>query len=66
MVQKFKNLYETDVVPYLKENFNYTNIHQIPKIEKIQINRGLGGAAQNSKTLKNVVKYSQSIANYTK
>lgn len=55
MVQKFKNLYETDVIPYLKETFNYKNIHQLPKIEKIQINRGLGGAAQNSKTLKKTV-----------
>jgi large subunit ribosomal protein L5 len=44
MVQKFKNLYETDVIPYLKETFNYKNIH-----------RGLGGAAQNSKTLKKTV-----------
>ena len=35
MVQKFKELYSTEVIPYLKENFQYTNLHQIPKIEKI-------------------------------
>ena len=52
MVQKFKNLYTTEVVPYLKKNFKYKNIQQIPKIEKIQINRGLGNAAQNTKVLK--------------
>ena len=52
MVQKFKNLYTTKVVPYLKKNFKYKNIQQIPKIEKIQINRGLGNAAQNTKVLK--------------
>jgi large subunit ribosomal protein L5 len=52
MVQKFKELYTQDVIPYLKDTFEYQNIHQIPRIEKIQINRGLGVAAQNTKVLK--------------
>jgi large subunit ribosomal protein L5 len=52
MVQKFKNLYTTDAIPHLKETFKYSNVHQLPKIEKIQINRGLGIAAQNTKILK--------------
>jgi large subunit ribosomal protein L5 len=52
MVQKFKNLYTTDAIPHLKETFKYNNVHQLPKIEKIQINRGLGIAAQNTKILK--------------
>ena len=51
MAQKIKAVYENEVVPYLKETFEYKNIHQIPKIEKIQINRGLGIAAQNNKVL---------------
>jgi large subunit ribosomal protein L5 len=51
MAQKIKAIYENEVVPYLKETFEYKNIHEIPKIEKIQINRGLGIAAQNSKVL---------------
>ena len=51
MAQKIKAIYENEVVPYLKETFEYTNIHQVPKIEKIQINRGLGIAAQNTKVL---------------
>jgi len=55
MVQKFKNLYEEEVIPYLKDNFKYSNIHQIPRIEKIQINRGLGSLAQNTKILKKSV-----------
>ena len=61
MVQKFKNLYEEEVIPYLKDNFNYSNIHQIPRIEKIQINRGLGGLAQNTKILKKTVEEFRSI-----
>jgi large subunit ribosomal protein L5 len=55
MVQKFKDLYTNDVIPYLKENFKYVNVQQIPRIEKIQINRGLGVAAQNKKILKKSV-----------
>ena len=61
MVQKFKNLYEEEVIPYLKDNFNYSNIHQIPRIEKIQINRGLGGLAQNTKVLKKTIEEFRSI-----
>jgi large subunit ribosomal protein L5 len=52
MVQKFKNLYTEEIIPYLKENFEYSNIHELPKIEKVQINRGLGIATQNTKILK--------------
>lgn len=34
MAQKIKVIYENEVVPYLKETFEYKNIHEIPKIEK--------------------------------
>jgi large subunit ribosomal protein L5 len=33
------------------EQFNYTNIHQVPKVVKVTINRGMGEAAQNAKAL---------------
>jgi large subunit ribosomal protein L5 len=61
MVQKFKALYTEEVIPYLKENFQYTNIQQTPKILKIQINRGLGVAAQNTKILKKSIEEFRSI-----
>ena len=51
MAPKIKVIYENEVVPYLQETFEYKNIHEIPKIEKIQINRGLGVNAQNNKVL---------------
>lgn len=38
------------------EQFNYKNIHEVPKITKIVINRGLGEASRNSKALENSVK----------
>ena len=44
-------LYQKEVVPALKKQFNYTNIMQVPKLEKIVINMGLGEAIQNIKIL---------------
>ena len=52
MVKKFKILYVTEAIPYLNKTFKYKNMHQLPKIEKIQLNRGLGISAQNTKYLK--------------
>jgi large subunit ribosomal protein L5 len=51
MAEKFKALYQEKVVPKLMEQFQYTNIHQVPKIVKVTVNRGLGEAAQNAKAL---------------
>ncbi|XP_047315613.1 50S ribosomal protein L5, chloroplastic [Impatiens glandulifera] len=50
-VQRLKTTYLEKIVPVLKEEFSYTNIHQVPKIEKIVVNCGVGDAAQNSKGL---------------
>ncbi len=46
-----KTYYETEVAPKLKETFNYKNIHQIPRLEKVVLNMGLGEAIQNIKIL---------------
>lgn len=46
-----KEKYRTEIVPKLMKEFNYSNIMQVPKLEKITINRGLGEAAQNAKAL---------------
>ncbi|HBR00527.1 MULTISPECIES: 50S ribosomal protein L5 [unclassified Roseofilum] len=51
MVQPLKTRYQEKIVPKLMEQFGYTNIHQVPKIEKVTINRGLGEASQNAKSL---------------
>ena len=61
MVEKFKKLYNEIVIPYLTENFKYENIQEIPKIKKIQINRGLGISAQNTKILKKSVEEFRTI-----
>lgn len=51
MVQKLKTHYQETVVPKLMEQFQYENIHQVPKIVKVTVNRGLGEASQNAKAL---------------
>jgi large subunit ribosomal protein L5 len=51
MTARLKTLYLETVVPKLREQFNYQNIHQIPKLVKITVNRGLGEASQNAKAL---------------
>ena len=51
MVQRLQQFYENKIVPQLTEQFTYKNKHQVPDLEKIVINRGLGDASQNSKLL---------------
>jgi large subunit ribosomal protein L5 len=51
MAQRLKTLYQETIVPKLKEEFGYTNIHQVPKVVKVTVNRGLGEASQNAKAL---------------
>ncbi len=51
MAQRLKDIYQETIVPKLTEQFSYTNLHQVPKVAKITINRGLGEASQNAKAL---------------
>ncbi|MGB7412769.1 MAG: 50S ribosomal protein L5 [Thermosynechococcaceae cyanobacterium] len=53
MTVRLKQLYTDTAVPKLQEQFSYKNIHQVPKLTKITVNRGLGEASQNSKALEN-------------
>ncbi|KAI4328829.1 hypothetical protein L6164_021155 [Bauhinia variegata] len=50
-VFRLKTSYTEKIVPLLVEEFSYANIHQVPKIEKIVVNCGIGDAAQNAKGL---------------
>jgi large subunit ribosomal protein L5 len=46
-MSNLKNKYLNSVIPKLQKEFEYKNIHEIPKIEKIQVSAGLGLNAQN-------------------
>lgn len=48
---RLKDKYLNEVVPALQQKFNYKNVMEIPKIEKVVINIGLGEAVQNPKAL---------------
>lgn len=45
------DFYQNDVIPKLKEKFNYKNIMQVPKVEKVVLNMGLGEAIKNAKII---------------
>ena len=51
----FKEYYVNEVVPAMVAKFSYKNIMEVPKIEKIVINMGLGEAKDNSKAIDNAV-----------
>ena len=51
MAEQLKDFYNTKVVPKMMEQFEYKNVHQVPKVLKVTVNRGLGEASQNAKAL---------------
>ena len=57
-----KEYYYNECVPALKEEFGYTNIMQVPKLEKIVLNMGLGEAVQNPKIVEGAVQELTRIA----
>lgn len=53
MQPRFKERYENDLIPAMKEKYGYKNDLQIPKLEKIVINMGVGDATQDRKAAEN-------------
>jgi large subunit ribosomal protein L5 len=54
-MSELKKIYEEKVVPQLMETYQYKNIMQVPRLEKIVINMGLGEAIHNIKILDSAV-----------
>ena len=50
-----KEQYEKEVIPALMKKFNYKSIMEVPKLEKIVINIGLGDTKDNPKSLENAI-----------
>ena len=50
-MNRLKEKYLNEIVPSLKEKHGYKTIMEVPKIEKIVINMGVGDALQNSKLI---------------
>ena len=56
MPKPLKERYQKDIVPKLTEQFSFSNVHQVPRVVKITINRGLGEASQNAKALESSIR----------
>ena len=61
-MSQLKSFYEEQVAPKLKEKFGYKNQMQIPRLDKIVLNMGLGEAIQNIKVLDGAVEELMAIA----
>ena len=59
---RLKAMYKNEVVPALVKRFGYENINQVPKIDKIVLNMGLGDVKDNSKSLQLAVEELKVIA----
>lgn len=59
---RIKARYTTEVVPKLKEEFAFTSVMQVPRLQKIVINMGVGDAIQNIKVLDGAVEELTSVS----
>jgi large subunit ribosomal protein L5 len=55
MVTRLQEKYEKEVVPALIEKFGYKNIMEVPKLDKIVVNMGVGEAKDNAKVLESAM-----------
>ena len=56
MAARLKETYKNEVYKALMDKFNYENAMEVPKLEKITINIGLGEAKENAKLMETAVK----------
>src|SRR5262245_12832438 len=59
---RLKDKYQQDVVPAMMKEFNYKNPMQVPRLQKITLNIGVGEATQNAKAIDSVVTELTAIA----
>ncbi len=55
-VPRLKEFYKKNVVSKLQDQFEYSSVMEVPKLEKIVINQGLGDATQDKKVVENALK----------
>ena len=56
MSSRLKEQYQSEIVEALKKKFEYKNIMEVPKLDKIVINMGVGEAKENAKALETAIK----------
>ena len=60
-MSRLKDLYYSEIVDALTKKFGYTNTMQVPKLDKIVLNMGIGEAKENVKILENAAKDMEAI-----
>jgi large subunit ribosomal protein L5 len=61
LIPRLKDKYQTEIVPKLMKQFSYKNVMEVPKLDKIVINMGVGGAVQDSKLLDEAIRDIETI-----
>lgn len=61
-MSRLKDLYKSEIVDAMVKKFGYKNVMEVPKLDKIVINMGVGEAKDNSKILETAVKELETIA----
>jgi large subunit ribosomal protein L5 len=51
MTPRLLERYRSEIVPKLSQEFGFTNVHQVPRLEKVVVNMGVGKATQNAKLI---------------
>lgn len=59
---RLKTLYREYVAPELQKKFGYKNVHQIPRLEKVVLNMGLGDVKDNAKAFQQAVEEMKQIS----
>ncbi len=60
-MSRLKDLYNKEIVPAMTKKFGYKNVMEVPKLEKIVVNMGVGEAKDNAKILENAVSDMETI-----
>ena len=61
-MSRLKDLYYAEIIEAMTKKFGYKNVMEVPKLDKIVINMGVGEAKENAKLLENAVKDMETIA----
>ena len=60
-MERLQEKYNSEIKPAMKAKFNYSSVMQIPKLEKIVINMGVGDVRENAKALEGAIKDMETI-----
>ena len=60
-MERLQEKYNSEIKPAMKTKFNYSSVMQIPKLEKIVINMGVGEVKENAKALESAIRDMETI-----